>query len=364
MKKDKFVPTRRADWRSVTTIALAVPVLVVLFMLLYFRPVEKAPNSQIAIIATGEYPPFSGEKLQEKGIASAIVSLVMKEIGYESNLQFMPWPLVNTSTKESSTNRGVRAAFPYAKTAEREKVFYFSDPIVEVETSIFYNKSKTPDITSETTLSQLSDYRLLPIEGYRYLPAVENLPKLKSSAENNVAAFRQLIENPQVHLIAEATAVGDQILSDSFPRQRYQIGSLPALTSPLYLIASKRNPANRELILKFNKALATLNEEQRQAIESMVLTQLDKANQVLLNSFEPSGYLNGYLVSAGQPSLGQQIRLPKGTRAAVEQWPKAYLNATGDQLENNQIDWAKVKILNGPLREEILYVDSRAIELP
>ena len=109
----------------------------------YFQPVERTSNSQLAIVATGEYPPFSGEQLQDEGIASAIVSLGMREIGYDCEIRFMPWPLVDTSAKESSTNQGVRAAFPYVKTAEREKAFYFSEPILEVETSVFYNKSKT-----------------------------------------------------------------------------------------------------------------------------------------------------------------------------------------------------------------------------
>ena len=205
---------------------------------------------------------------------------------------------------------------------------------------------------------------MLPIEGYRYLPAIEDIPKLKRYAEDNLSAFEQLIKDSDVQLVAEATAVGNQVLANSFPRARYQIGSLPAFTSPLYLIASKRNPANRELILKFNEALATVTQEQRQAIESVVLTQLDEDNQVLLNAFASSGYLDGYFISGGLPGTGNLIRLPKGTRAAVEQWPEAYLNTTGSQLKDEKIAWAKVKILNGPLREEILYVDGRAIELP
>ena len=79
-----------------------------------------------------------------------------------------------------------------------------------------------------------------------------------------------------------------------------------------------------------------------------------------LNAFDPSGYLNGYLATSAAPGSGDRIRLPKGTRATVSEWPNAYLNPTSDDSAN----WVTVKILNGPMREEILYVDSRAVELP
>lgn len=366
MRSHKLNPTGKADWRAVFTIVLAVPILLVLFLFLYFRPAEQTATSPTVVLATGEYPPFSGETLQDNGIASAIVTSVMREIGYESEIRFLPWPLADKNTKESETNQGVRAAFPYAKTPQREKDFYFSEPILAVETSVFYNPAHTPKITPQTGLDQLSSYKLLPIEGYRYLPAVEKLPQLKTPAEDNIAAFKQLINDPQVQLVAEATAVGNQVLAEHFPRQRYQIQSLPAVKNPLYLIASKRNPSNRELILKFNEALATVTDDQRQAIESAVLTQLDEQNRVLLNAFEASGYINGYFIADGQPGDKPPVRLPKGTRAIVEKWPDAYLNAVGSAGANDATAtaWSTVRILNGPLRQEILYVDSRVIELP
>jgi polar amino acid transport system substrate-binding protein len=358
MRKSQLTPTRKADWRSVTTLALGLPILVLLLLFLYFRPVERTALP-VAIIATGEYPPFSGEQLKDNGIAAAIVSRAMKEIGYESELKFMPWPLATQSTEESGTNQGVRAAFPYVKSPEREREFYFSDPILTVETSIFYNPAKTPKITEQTALADLKDYRLLPIAGYRYLDPVEQLPKLNRAAENNLDAFEQLLNDPQTQLVAEATAVGNQILADSFPRQRQQIKSLPAFTSPLYLIASKRNPYSRSLILEFNQALAAIDEDQRQEIASAVLTQINEQNQVLLNAFDGSGYLKGYFRPAEQPVL-----LPQGTRALVEQWPESYLNAVGEPSAEAIATWARVKILNGPLRQEILYVDGRAVALP
>ncbi len=385
MRKGTLPPKRTASWRSLVTIALAIPILVVLSLFFYFRPTEKTATPQVAVVATGEYPPFSGEKLPEQGIASAIVGLAMKEVGYDTQIRFMPWPLVERSTQESGTNKGVRAAFPYAKTPEREKDFYFSDPIVDVETSVFYNPAKTPKITPETSIQDLGNYRRLPIAGYRYLPVVEKLPKLEQAAEDNIAAFKQLLNDPQVQLVVEATAVGNQVLANSFPRQRDQIQSLPAYTSELYLMATKRNPYNRELIIQFNKALATISPDQRQEITDKVLTQLDEQNRVFLRAFDSSGYLQGYFavgerLDSNSNSPDKSVRLPQGTQAIVEAWPATYLNAVAasdsinrasdsasDSSSDNakeSVDWVKVRILNGPLREEILYIDARAIELP
>ena len=362
MQKQRLTSTRRADWRSLITIALALPILLVLSLFFYFRPIEKTASLQSAVLASGEYAPFSSEQLEGYGIASAIVVQAMKEIGYESEIRFLPWPLVSESTKESATNQGIRGAFPFAKTADREKDFYFSDPVVEVETAIFYNAQKTPAIADMAEIGELGqDYSLLPIKGYQYLTAVENLPQLTAAAEDNVDAFTQLLENPQAHLVAEAQAVGEQVLAESFPRQRQYIKSISAYTSPLYLIASKRNPYNRELILKFNQALAAIDAEERAAIAEAIVAQLDEQNQVLLNAFAASGYLYGY-VAPGE----ERLLLPKGTRAVVEQWPEAYLMASqqNQTVDSDTVAWVKVKILNGPLRQESLYVDSRTVSLP
>ncbi len=360
--KYKLNEKKTVDWSTALMLSLLIPVLAVFFIIYGSSNPQLVEAIKPAIFVTGEYSPFSGETVDEYGIASAVISEAIKEAGYQAEFKFMPWTLAQEAAYESEMNHDIRGLFPYIKTPEREKDFYFSNPILNVETSLFFNVKNNPELLQSQSVHFFKGYNLLPIEGYRYLPDIQKLSQTSFTAKDNIDAFSQLLANSQVQIVAEATEVGKEVLRENFPRQQQDIQYIPLYSVPFYLMASKKNPSNKRLIEEFNSALELLGQEGIDKITARILNKIDKKRLVTLHPFSSDGQLKALFKKQDK----NYILLPNGTKAVVEQWPDSYLNTSilSDLNSINDIDkLVQVRILNGPLRRQTLFVDGRALEI-
>jgi polar amino acid transport system substrate-binding protein len=78
--------------------------------------------AQVVDLATGEYPPFVGQKEPEQGVLSAIVAAALETQGLTAKLTFLPWKRASAETLQGN----FAATFPYTKNQERMNAFYFS----------------------------------------------------------------------------------------------------------------------------------------------------------------------------------------------------------------------------------------------
>ena len=360
--KYKLNKKKTVDWSTALMLSLLIPVLAVFFIIYGSSNPQLVEALKPAIFVTGEYSPFSGETVDEYGIASAVISEVIKEAGYQAEFKFMPWSLAQEVAYESEMDHDIRGLFPYIKTPEREKDFYFSNPILDVETSIFFNFKNNPELLQLKSAQSLKGYKLLPIEGYRYLPDIQNIPQTSFSAKDNIDAFSQLLTNSQVQIVAEATEVGKEVLRENFPRQQQDIQYIPLYSVPFYLMASKKNPSNKRLIEEFDSALELLGQEGIDKIESRILNKIDEKRLVTLHPFSSDGQLKAFFDKHDK----DYVLLANGTRAVVEIWPDSYLSTSAsiDLNSSSNIDnLVQIRILSGPLRRQTLFVDGRALEI-
>jgi polar amino acid transport system substrate-binding protein len=312
------------------------------------------------LLATGEWAPFSGEKLDSHGVASAVVSAVLREMGYEPEFRFMPWARAEQTALANDTNRGVRATFPYAFTPERAAAFYYSKPIFSIELSIFYNARRNPSAASIAKADDLSKFVIVPISGYRYPPEVEKFVGGGPVVESNLAAFKQLLDSDRSLVVLEATRVGEDILAGWLGTDADAIATAPLhFNTPIHLIASKRNPNNSPFIRQFDEALAHVQRSGTlRQVESQVLESIDAQRTVTLQPLDATSLVEGYVA----PSGGNAVLLPRGTRAVVERWSSNYMQPR--LAHPNEPERMRVRILNGPQRGQRLYVDERTIVLP
>ncbi|ESA37601.1 abc transporter substrate-binding protein [Leptolyngbya sp. Heron Island J] len=360
--KYKLNEKKTVDWSTALMLSLLIPVLAVFFIIYGSSNPQVAETIKPAIFVAGEYSPFSGEMVDEYGIASAVIFEAMKEAGYQAEFKFMPWFLGQEAAYESEVNHDIRGIFPYIKTPDREKDFYFSSPILDVETSIFFNLKNNPELLQFQSFQSLKGYKLLPIEGYRYPPDIQKISQTSFFAKDNVDAFSKLLTNSQVQMVAEATEVGKEVLRENFPRQQQDIQHIPLYSVPFYLMASKKNPSNKRLIEEFDSALRSLGQEGIDKIATRVLNKIDEKRLVILHPFSSDGQLKALFDKQDK----NYILLANGTKAVVEMWPDSYLNASiSSDLDGlNDIDeLVQVRILNGPLRRQILFVDARALDI-
>jgi polar amino acid transport system substrate-binding protein len=70
--------------------SIGATILLLVVVLLTFD--KKEPSSYKSIkLATGEWAPYTGQNLPEYGKTSAIVTHVLRNMGYQPEFQFMPW---------------------------------------------------------------------------------------------------------------------------------------------------------------------------------------------------------------------------------------------------------------------------------
>lgn len=92
-----------------------------------------ASAGMIQLVTGNNYPPFTDEKLPRRGMITEIVELAFQKVGYETTIAFRPWKRGYEETK-----KGVFVGtFPYIKTEERLKDFYYSQAINTVYTRVF-----------------------------------------------------------------------------------------------------------------------------------------------------------------------------------------------------------------------------------
>jgi Bacterial extracellular solute-binding proteins, family 3 len=313
------------------------------------------------LLATGEWAPFSGESLPSYGVASAVVSAVFQQMGYQPQFRFMPWPRAEQVTAENDTNSGVRAAFPYLLTSERDAKFYYSKPILTIELSIFYNVKGDPNAGNIKNVADLAKFAIVPIKGYQFPAEVEKFVGGVPAVENNIAAFRELLLNTaQPLLVVEARRVGEEILGGQLAIEADLIGISPLhFDRPIYLIASKRNANNNSLMRQFDNTLNQIQStESLKQIEAQVLDGIDAQHMVRLQPLEPQGRIKAFFKANDSAA----ILLPQGTRAIVERWSSNYLKAKPAGADAPEL--VRVRVLNGPQRGQSLYVDERTIVLP
>jgi len=77
------------------------------------------------LFVTGEWAPYTSEKLPGYGASTELISAVCKAGGIKPEYKFNPW-----KRTEMMVDRGMAfAAFPYALTENRKKKYYISDPL-------------------------------------------------------------------------------------------------------------------------------------------------------------------------------------------------------------------------------------------
>ena len=349
-------PANRS-WAPVAALALAFSIILVAAAAFRLGSLTSGEPLEPILVATGEWAPYSGRDLPQNGLAAAIVSAVFQRMGFEPRYRFMPWIRTEQAALANDSNRGVRAAFPYALEQQRSAEFYYSAPILTIPLRVFFNLEKNPAAGKIETLQDLKAFTVVPISGYRYGAQLEPLVGTMKAADNVSTALRSLLTSTGPLVVIEAARVADSVLTRDLAPSAHLLRFAPlVIDSPIHLIASKRNPNNLALIRDFDRHLAALQADGSiDQIESEYTSAISAAWTVTLTPFAPGAVIEAFDAASGTG----RVLLPNGTRAVVEEWSASYLKGAVEDAPSR----AKVRILNGPQRGRRLYVDERTIVL-
>lgn len=108
--------------------------VVVGFLLAMTGLISRAETIEIAVF---EYPPFLAEKAIDHGLEPAIVTAAFKQVNIGVKYTFFPAARALTVAAKGDFH----ATLGWVKTDERERDFYYSDPIAEAPLVFFHLKS-------------------------------------------------------------------------------------------------------------------------------------------------------------------------------------------------------------------------------
>jgi len=207
------------------------------------------------IFATGEYLPFTSEKLNGYGATTELVTAICKAADIKPNYRFFPWKRVEIALAKGEAF----GAFPYGITQEREGKFKFSEPIYSVKNIIITctKNIKTDKKNMYKKLEDLKGYRVGILNG----SFAEERIKQAGIQYNTITTVDQAIKmlySGRIDFYIDDQVVIYDSIKRIFPKEvRY----FTVLDNPFdeakqnYVMISKKYPNSSKILERFNYGL-------------------------------------------------------------------------------------------------------------
>jgi len=208
-------------------------------------------------LTNGEWAPFMSEKIPHHGLASHIITAAFALQGITVEYGWFPWSRAYSLAEHDKYNGCVG----YTRSTEREKIFYFSDPVFELN-DVFFHRKDYP--FRWENYEDLKGLRIGITQDYFYGDAFEKAVKrgvfTTDIAHSDELGLRKLLAK-RVDAFPLATEIGYAMVRKIFSKDVVSLitnHSKPIRTSQYSIILNKKNHRNKELTAIFNKGLAQL----------------------------------------------------------------------------------------------------------
>lgn len=314
-----------------------------------------------AVVLTGEWAPFTSERMDDKGLLSGLVTEILRGMGREPEYHFLPFSEALKRTKEGDAI----GTFPWFKTTRREESFVYSAEILSVDYVIFYNRDIDSGVTEATEFDDLTCLKTAVVEEYAYGKFDTVLNHGKRACRDNIIevkseflAFDKLAKG-EIEYLAASKAVGQSLIRRTFSienQRKFDIRDQPGLSWPIgvHFLFLKGADAD-DLKELFDLSLAAFKDSGRVDEVERQLEWLDKVVVALTN---PDG---GPVVGQRKPGGTSLLAVPGGNRAVVLEWSERFVGKSAGS--NREPEMTHVQLINGPLRGERLWVRDKFISL-
>ena len=322
----------------------------ILFLL--FLSVILNANKSISI-STGEWFPYSTNN-QFQGVITEIVNATFLNSHKKIDITFESF---ETAYSKTLTGDYV-AAYPFFKTDKRDKEMLFSEPLFKVENVLFYNKNSM-------FKKDLKTLKIGYVKGYAY-KNIKTKDFLNSKIfENELDAF-DMLDKGEISLLPSNKLVGIHIVKKYFNDFYSNIAILEndeyITYNTLHLIL-KKNKKNKKILDEFNTSLRELKKSgkyKKIILENNTLIEANLSSVIkLVNNTESFPMV----IATESENSKEKYIIPRGTKAIVIKWSQYFKEKGKIKIYDEMFKKTKVKIVNGPLKGKILYVENMYIEI-
>jgi polar amino acid transport system substrate-binding protein len=228
-------------------------ILISLLLLLPALVLNASDMTSLQLV-TDEWPPYTSKQFVHHGFITEIVLTIARGMHPDAEVLFAPWK----RCEQMITDHSAFAAFPYIRTAEREKRFVFSEPLFTSRGVFFYDTTLLKKEIRWTRLEDLRHYRIGGVSGYWYegiFSAAGLSIDYSSSDENNILKLMA----HRIDLVPTDEMVGWYLLRKSGARvKQFRTLSRPLNHNKLCLMVSRSYPDGEKLLNAFNAELRRL----------------------------------------------------------------------------------------------------------
>jgi polar amino acid transport system substrate-binding protein len=219
-------------------------------------PVYGAAADRSVHLATLNWSPYIGERLEGYGFGAEILRSAFERTGYNVTFSFMPWVRV---LKDVEIGAYDAACFAYYS-KERENRYYFTVPYAQ--SVLGFCKLRDADIKFQS-LQDLTPYRIGVVRGFVNTPQFDALRSLhKEEVKDELTNLKKLL-NRRVDLIIIDQFVLQHIMNTHFQDKKNKVVFLdpPLIIQPLYLMFSKQLPTAARKVQAFNQAVEEMKND-------------------------------------------------------------------------------------------------------
>jgi polar amino acid transport system substrate-binding protein len=212
-----------------------------------------ASAATVPLVTGSNFPPFADQGTPQGGTAVKVVQAVFARMGDTVTLDWLPWKRGYSLTLSGR----YRATFPYVRSADREREFIFSEPIIAADSFLYFRDGDDLAIARPTGFRgrvvcvALGYVSLLETS----LQAMIERGEIRVERVSDVATCARMLAHKRVDAFSAPEALAHEVLRDTGTERQIQRSAKPIASMVLMLIAPKDNPDSVLLIQRFNTAL-------------------------------------------------------------------------------------------------------------
>ncbi|MCP3921579.1 MAG: transporter substrate-binding domain-containing protein [Desulfobacterales bacterium] len=210
-------------------------------------------------IDIGDWEPFTSSRVKNANITEKLVIEAFKLVKIKVNFKYYPWKrsLVNVKKGESV------ATFPWMKSKERDKQFYYSEQPVLKEKTVFFHLKYSG--FKWNNYNDLKKYRIGGTIGYLQAEDLQKRGIKVQMVGIEDLNYKKILAG-RIDAYPTSYFVGYYQINMLYGKQKASLFThhpKPVMTSDYYMLFSKKIPNIKGIIEKFNDGLKKLKKSGR-----------------------------------------------------------------------------------------------------
>ncbi len=208
------------------------------------------------VVVADEWPPFSGERLPNKGISPHIIKTVLEKAGYEIDIKILPWARIMHGSKNGEFD--IIGSLFYSE----ELLPYMDYSDSYYDTDIVFVKKKGSNI-SYKDLDSLRPYKIAVGDGFLYEPEFDQANYLNKVVATTTLQCIQLVAFGRADITLDSIDVLKYTIENDAKEVKSDLEYIPKklTTQPLYMAVNNQLKNHKKIIDDFAKTLRLMKKD-------------------------------------------------------------------------------------------------------